>query len=193
MAPTITIQPLRISRFEVGQPGLEAIDEDEPSTPRSPTISYNPFPPYANGMGSPASPTKRLFDSPPPTKLNSPRKLSNSSTNSTLYSRESVKSEIARTSSWGSKTSFESLESGQWRAVDLPYNRPEPLKKRRTFSQPNQTFDALPDEVLEVILGMLKRQHLDSASESCATCWMRDLSNICLSSRKWAKSARMAL
>lgn len=197
MAPTVTIQPLRISRFEAGPPtaGLESIDEDEPSTPRSPTspiVSYNPFPPQS-GYNSPTSPTKKFFESPPSTKLNSPRKLSGSSTTSTLYSRESARSEVARTTSWGSKTSFESFESGQWRPLDGSLNRPEPLKKRRTFDQPDKMFSLLPGEVLGLILGMLKQQHLSENSESCATCWMRDLCNICLSSRSWAKFARIAL
>lgn len=197
MAPTITIQPIRVSRFEVGPPGLEAIDEDEPSTPRSPTVSYHAFPPHSKVNSptspiSPTSPTKRFFESPPPSKLNSPRKLSGSSTVSTLYSRESAKSEIVRTSSWGSKSSFETFESGQWRPME-GLNRPEPLKKRRTMNQPNEMFAALPAEVLALILEMLKRQHLENGTESCATCWMRNLCNISLSSRKWAKFARIAL
>lgn len=53
--------------------------------------------------------------------------------------------------------------------------------------------DALPGEVLEVILEMLKQLHLERGSESCATCWMRDVSNVALCSRKWYKAARLAL
>ncbi|QPG99592.1 hypothetical protein C2857_002151 [Epichloe festucae Fl1] len=53
--------------------------------------------------------------------------------------------------------------------------------------------DALPGEVLEVILEMLKQFHLERGSESCATCWMRDVSNVALCSRKWYKAARLAL
>lgn len=204
MAPTITVQPLRLSRFEVGPStvGLEPIDEDQPSTPRSPTtpiISYHPFPsqsgyksPTSPTSHTPKSPTRSSFESSPPTKLNSPRKLSGGST-STLYSRESARSELAQTSSWGSKSSFDSFESGQWRPADSSLNRPGPLKKRGTFDQPDKLFSLLPGEVLQLILGMLKQQHVRQTSEGCATCWMRDLGNICLSSRSWAKFARIAL
>ncbi len=51
----------------------------------------------------------------------------------------------------------------------------------------------LPDEVLEVVLEMLKELHLDTRSESCATCWMRDACNVSLTSRKWLRVARRAL
>lgn len=186
MARTVTINPIQTSRVVLGPPGLDPIDEDEPSTPRSPSYSGFPSPtirafdsPTRRTFDSPTrrtfdSPIKRSFDSPPQTTLNSPRKLSNSSTTSTMYSRESVRSEMVRTSSWGSKTSFGSQTVARPR-------------------KPEEVFAALPGEILELVLEMLKRTHLGKGSDSCATCWMWDLCNISRSSRKWNKFARVAL
>ncbi|PHH67746.1 hypothetical protein CDD82_1157 [Ophiocordyceps australis] len=49
---------------------------------------------------------------------------------------------------------------------------------------------SLPDEVLEGIVDMLKALH---GPDGCATCLMRDLSSLCLSSRSWLPAARRAL
>lgn len=64
---------------------------------------------------------------------------------------------------------------------------------RRKSFEPDQLFASLPDEVLEVVLDCLKDVHLDPKSESCATCWMRDLCSLTMSSKKWYKVARFAL
>jgi hypothetical protein len=134
-----------------------------------------------------------------PTLLNRPRKLSSSSTVSSVsISKESFDSRF-RSPAWGSavssaRTSFESMDtsSNPWRPEYL-YQRPPTIKTFRKKARPGELFSMLPGEVLELILDELKKLHLAPGCESCSTCWMRDLCSIYLSSRKWAKFARTAL
>jgi hypothetical protein len=63
----------------------------------------------------------------------------------------------------------------------------------QTPRAPGESFKRLPEEILLVILGELKKSHLAVGSISCATCWMRDLTNLGLSSRKWWSAARCML
>lgn len=128
--------------------------------------------------------------------LNRPRKLSNStaSTGSSV-SRETMATS-PRSASWNSSvTSFDSMEFVNNRSEYTFHGTSGSLGSRPYIPQakPNEIFAALPGEVLELILDELKTLHLNPGSESCATCWMRDLCAISLSSRKWFKFARTAL
>jgi hypothetical protein len=58
---------------------------------------------------------------------------------------------------------------------------------------PGEGFKKLPEEILLVILGEVKKSHLEVGSLSCSTCWMRDLTNLALSCRKWWSAAKCAL
>ena len=58
---------------------------------------------------------------------------------------------------------------------------------------PGEGFKKLPEEILLAILGELKKSHLEVGSLSCSTCWMRDLTNLGLSCRKWWGAARTTL
>jgi hypothetical protein len=64
---------------------------------------------------------------------------------------------------------------------------------RYTARKPGECFKKLPEEILLVILGELKKSHLEVGSLSCATCWMRDLISLGLSCRKWWSAARFML
>ncbi|KAG5926821.1 hypothetical protein E4U42_002927 [Claviceps africana] len=76
----------------------------------------------------------------------------------------------------------------------MPMRTPPLLKKQKSGRLPlGELCGALPGEVLEVILEMLKQLHLDRPGESCATCWMRDACSVALCSRKWYKAARLVL
>ncbi|KAG5971158.1 hypothetical protein E4U58_000213 [Claviceps cyperi] len=76
----------------------------------------------------------------------------------------------------------------------VPIRTPPILKNHRNSRTPlGGQCSALPGEVLDVILEMLKEIHLDQGSGGCATCWMRDVSSVALCSRKWYKAARLAL
>lgn len=128
--------------------------------------------------------------------LNRPRKLSNStiSTGSNV-SKESL-AISPRSSSWNSSvTSFDSMEFLNNRSEYIFHGSSGSVSSRPYVPQakPNEIFAALPGEVLELILDELKKLHLRPGSESCATCWMRDLCSISVSSRKWSKFARTSL
>ncbi|PMD48854.1 hypothetical protein L207DRAFT_575503 [Hyaloscypha variabilis F] len=67
--------------------------------------------------------------------------------------------------------------------------------RRRTYAPrvPGEGFKKLPEEILLVVLGELKKLHLNTGSLSCPTCWMRDLMNLGLSCKKWWMASRIAL
>lgn len=58
---------------------------------------------------------------------------------------------------------------------------------------PGEGFKKLPEEILLVILAELKKSHLEVGSLSCSTCWMRDLTHLGLSCKKWWSAARAVL
>ena len=58
---------------------------------------------------------------------------------------------------------------------------------------PGEGFKKLPEELLLVIIGELKKAHLEVGSLSCSTCWMRDLTNLGMSCWKWWSAAMIAL
>lgn len=71
--------------------------------------------------------------------------------------------------------------------------RPEMfVRPRLRRPGPNELFDKLPSEVLRLILGHLRRLHLDKGT-SCASCWMRDCCSIAVGNKKWLPAARAAL
>ncbi|KAI5466347.1 hypothetical protein BGZ63DRAFT_376011 [Mariannaea sp. PMI_226] len=72
----------------------------------------------------------------------------------------------------------------------LPVQNPKFI---RPVYHTNELFSLLPSEVLSLILSYLRQFHLDPDSPSCATCWMRDMYNLLMASRKWYKTARIAL
>ncbi|KAI9050761.1 hypothetical protein LZ554_004880 [Drepanopeziza brunnea f. sp. 'monogermtubi'] len=63
----------------------------------------------------------------------------------------------------------------------------------RTYTIRREGFKKLPEEILLVILAELKKLHLRTGSLSCSTCWMRDVTNLGLSCKKWWGAARCAL
>ena len=215
---TVTVHPIQTTNLEATYPDMFTIDEDGPDerdsdhqaagpdVPRTLYQQFQDYPVYAGLQTAPG----RVPGTPPSSALNMPRRLSNSSSSgnspsspsSTMFSRESIRSELQRSSSWGSKTSYDSFESaGHWKSIEYGhghshgYRMPEPPKRRRTLPQPDEIFATLPAEVLELILDNLKQLHLGkgSRSKSCATCCMRDLCCISLASRKWRKFAQAAL
>lgn len=71
--------------------------------------------------------------------------------------------------------------------------RPEMIKTTRPPKpKPNELFNRLPNEVLEMIMGHLRNLHMEKSS-SCATCWMRDCCSIAMCNRVWLKAARDAM
>lgn len=190
MDATVTVRPThppsfdRISEMQtIHENSADDFDVQRPSM--TPT-SYPMYP----GLQSHSADAGQTGPSIPAV-LNRPRKLSGSTTGtmSSMHSSESILSET-RNSPWTSRaTSFDSMEMNGWR----PSWRPTPSTARKGPAQPDEIFAALPGEVLELILAKLKQLHIGRGGDSCTTCWMRDLCNVCLSSRKWLKYARCAL
>ncbi|KAL2160942.1 hypothetical protein VTH06DRAFT_8654 [Thermothelomyces fergusii] len=142
---------------------------------------------------------------------NKPRRLSNSSASSSSSSsvvsgQDSFDGRPRTASVASSQTSFDSYKPGVsprsgagpagWAeggaGQQYPWQRPAPLKQRRR-AQPGELFAALPGEVLELILGELRKLHLRPGSSSCATCWMRDCCSVAVAARKFLRHAREAL
>jgi hypothetical protein len=78
------------------------------------------------------------------------------------------------------------------------YQRPMPIKNQsssftRTPMKPNELFAKLPTQVLSGIMEQLRNLHVGEKSGSCATCWMRDATNVAVSCRKWYMPAQTAL
>jgi hypothetical protein len=169
------------------QSAMDFVRRTERSMARGPPQAAYP------SLQAPTLDPLRVLDAHPKL-LNRPRKLSMASTTSReSLSRDSFESRM-RASSWGSRTSYESMDSvdNPWRPEYL-YQRPSPMKNVRKRPRPGELFAALPGEVLELILDELKNLHLQERGDSCSTCWMRDLCSMALSSRKWYKYARTSL
>jgi hypothetical protein len=118
------------------------------------------------------------------------RQSSGSSNGSTAMTRDSFEARMRSPAS--SRTSFESWESHPKR-VEYGWQRPAPIKQYRRKAQPGELLAALPGEVIELILNELKNMHLVAGSSSCATCMMRDMCSVALSSRKLLGFARGTL
>ncbi|KAI9734673.1 MAG: hypothetical protein M1834_002274 [Cirrosporium novae-zelandiae] len=54
-------------------------------------------------------------------------------------------------------------------------------------------FKLLPQEIYDCILRQIEILHSDPSSPSCATCYMRDLCSLALTSRAWNRAARVRL
>ncbi|KAG6005414.1 hypothetical protein E4U21_000194 [Claviceps maximensis] len=194
-------------------PDLYSIPEDgiyrknSPLSPRpstaceTTTAAYPMYP----GLQTPKMDRTRSADSLPIT-LHRPRKPSGTRTEPTWAGSRpplvsSMSMQTMRSSSWdrafNNINGYDQIETRMRRTTSFMPTRTPPLLKKQNGSRSRALLgdlcSALPGEVIEVILEMLKQLHLDRASESCATCWMRDVSSAALCSRKWYKAARLVL
>ncbi|KAH7005599.1 hypothetical protein EDB82DRAFT_521576 [Fusarium venenatum] len=173
-------------------------------SPKTNHVPFSPddFPrPTYTVLETPLADPKKSRDaiSQPKPNINRPRQLSNisASTLASLQSRETMNSSQMK-SSWGNRPSMESTDSAsRWRP-DYMYQRPMPIKNlssssTRTPMKPNELFAKLPTKVLSDIMEQLRNLHVGEKSGSCATCWMRDATNVAVSCRKWYQPAQTAL
>lgn len=63
----------------------------------------------------------------------------------------------------------------------------------RSTKPPLPMFKRLPLEIYSCILEQLRMSHSSPPSQSCATCYLRDLYSLALVSRTWDRAARMKL
>ena len=67
------------------------------------------------------------------------------------------------------------------------------IQKLRSTNPPPPLFKRLPQEIYDCILQHLANVHLSVSSTSCATCYMRDLCSLALTSRAWDRAVRTQL
>ncbi|KAH6608656.1 hypothetical protein Trco_002002, partial [Trichoderma cornu-damae] len=136
------------------------------------------------------------------TALKRPRKLAgtpasggsgNYTPPSSPLAHEGIGGPRKRASSLGNRmTNLNTLQTSSW--VRESVYQSSPIRAAfRPDRGPNELFNLLPGEVLDLVLLSLKGLHLDKGSDSCATCWMRDLCSAALCSHRWYKHARAAL
>ncbi|KAG5952712.1 hypothetical protein E4U53_000091 [Claviceps sorghi] len=203
MPPSPVVPPAALDRT----PDLHPIPEDaicqqksslptRPSTACATTAAYPMYP----GLQTPKMQRTRSTDSLP-AALNRPTRLSGTKPEPPRAPGRPPRASQAPMGLQTSPSSDKGLH-GQDRmdarmrrpTGSMPTRTPPLLKKQKSRRPPlGELCSALPGEVLEVILEMLKQLHLDRPGESCATCWMRDASSVALCSRKWYKAARLVL
>ncbi|KAK9780870.1 putative F-box domain-containing protein [Seiridium cardinale] len=131
------------------------------------------------------------FDNRPIMYNQMSRPSSSSSNGSSIMTRDSFEASMRSPAS--TRTSFGSWDSHP-RRPEYGWQRPAPIKQyRRKAAQPGELFAAIPDEVLDLIMGNLRMLHMAESSFSCATCMMRDLCSVALGSKRLLKVARDAL
>jgi hypothetical protein len=118
---------------------------------------------------------------------------SHHSDGSSMRSRASSISSYTTVSSYGYTDDIPKLVKTPWEAERLsksyiPRNR---RPASRTF--PSRFFEQLPDEVYQCILAQLEGCHFNDGSGTCATCYMKDLHTLTLTSRNWERSSRQQL
>ncbi|KAG8421320.1 hypothetical protein J3458_003209 [Metarhizium acridum] len=200
MSTTTTIRPVHPAAldrmqdlYSIPEHNNRAFDTRNPSSIARPLTAgdASAYPMYP-GLQMPRMDRKSSMEAPP--ILNRPRKLSGTSEYSRAGGRLQGPAGSRTTSpSWGSGFGHEQVDSSTWRLSYVPPQTPTFLNKQKSGARLGDLFASLPGEVLDVILEMLKQIHLENGSESCATCWMRDVCSIAVCSRKWSKAARLAL
>ena len=66
-------------------------------------------------------------------------------------------------------------------------------QRMRSNQPPPPVFKYLPTEIYDCILQQLRVVHTRPNTESCATCYTRDLCNLALTSRAWDRAVRPQL
>jgi hypothetical protein len=106
--------------------------------------------------------------------------------------------------SWRSSTG--SIMSGHTLPTIYSPSRTNPTSARSSYRSSNalsivrqaskvqvSVWKRLPQEVYDCIFDRLQDLHADPLSPSCATCYMRDLYSLALTSRGWDKAVRRKL
>lgn len=133
-----------------------------------------------------------------PFVLNRPRKLSATTVTVKPVTPSNVVDSRSRSSSWSSQTTILSKESAMYPTYqpDPGHRTPSPTKTvfaKKITRQPGEAFASLPPTVLCNILAKLRESHLEPKSDSCSTCWMRDVCAVAVVSKKWYGLAQVAL
>lgn len=117
--------------------------------------------------------------------------MSWNSMDSSPMSRRSSSSSIASHDTAASNYSTTQRSSSSGGAVRS--SLPTQQRISRSTKPPLPMFKRLPPEIYGCILEQLKVLHSSPTSQSCATCYLRDLYSLALVSRAWDRAARMKL
>ena len=200
MGPTVTVKHIHSHQYQADNT-LYSIDEQ--AQEHIPQHVYpeavRPISNYPMYSGLQTAPPNIIYQTPRRV-LNQPRKLAGiANANDTLMSNPSPMYAVRELPSLDMRITTQGHYMNDFAHMLSPvsphsprrYQRPELLK--RTRPTPDERFLAIPGEILRIILSRLKSLHLGPGSDSCATCWMRDVCSLSLTSRKWSKHARTAL
>lgn len=99
------------------------------------------------------------------------------------------------------RTQVESFEKLPWEMQgqpEHPLSTFAPSGSLRSHSKPQNVvqpriFQKLPREVYACIVQQLEVLHFGRGTQSCTTCYLRDLHSLALTSRAWDKAARNKL
>jgi hypothetical protein len=198
--PTVTVKHIHPHQYQADNT-LYSIDEQ--AQDHLPQQAYpeavRPISNYPMYSGLQTAPPNVIYQTPRRV-LNQPRKLAGfANANDTMTSNPNPMYAVRELPSLDMRINTQSHYINDFSHVSSPvsphsprrYQRPELLK--RTRPTPDERFQAIPGEILRIILSRLKSLHLGPGSDSCATCWMRDVCSLSLTSRKWSKHARVAL
>ena len=67
------------------------------------------------------------------------------------------------------------------------------IQRLRSTNPPPPVFNRLPQEIYDCILQQLGTIHSSTSTISCATCYLRDLCSLALTSRAWDRAVRTQL
>jgi len=112
------------------------------------------------------------MDSSPGSRRSSTSSLMSHDTNSSVYSTPQI-----------ALASFAAVRS----------TLPAQQRISRSTKPPIPMFKRLPQEIYDCILEQLKVLHSNPLSASCATCYLRDLYSLALTSRAWDRAVRIKL
>jgi hypothetical protein len=185
-ATTVTVRPLH--QFPLDTRAAHS-GAGPPLNGASPRISmppaaaaYQAYPMYT-GLQTASTPRTPRYRDSAPVPLKTPRRLSGS-----------PKMAPTMEAKMHGQTVVTTVELVDPHARMVSHSKPRYAPpQRRVARKPGEMFAALPNEVIGLILEKLKQLHLEAGSHSCATCWMRDLCNVCLASQRCAQFARAAL
>lgn len=180
--------------YKISKPVLRTMTNQSPAPLRTVPATTSGYPMYPGLQISTATPQRKPETTP--MVLNRPRKLAGTSASGAQYGPVRDR-KMSLSSHWSVADRNEQLDAQAWAQQIL--RRPSTagsIVSTRPASrglQPNELFATLPDEILDTILENLKDLHLAPNSDSCATCWMRDLSSLAVTSRRWCKVARFSM
>ncbi|KAF2813712.1 uncharacterized protein BDZ99DRAFT_553569 [Mytilinidion resinicola] len=147
----------------------------------------------------------------PPASVDAPRpcgtgqlekRSSVSSVTSTRPSRDSIYSKESSATSYSSVQStthydFDTIPTITKTAWELDrYRRPSVTQRSRSTEETaprTNLFEKLPREIYDCILQELELLHFQPGKHVCPSCYLRDVSNLALTSRAWDKAARAKL